>query len=87
MAKETGQPQAKLGGMTAEMWLIVTEIFTASGSMTTVDVRIKIERAIGRPWICPPSPKKPTPLCLGKSLLELWYRLIRFPVFCPYVTA
>ena len=61
MAKETGQPQAKLGGMTAEMWLIVTEIFTASGSMTTVDVRIKIELGIVRPWICP-SPKKPAPL-------------------------
>ena len=71
MAKETGQPQAKLGGMTAEMWLIVTEIFTASGSMATVDVRIKIELGIGRPWICPPVRKSPPRFVLAKSLLEL----------------
>jgi hypothetical protein len=43
MAKETGQPQAKLGGMTAEMWFIVTEIFTVLVGISTVDVRIKIE--------------------------------------------
>ena len=67
MAKETGQPQAKLGGMTAEMWLIVTEIFTASGSMATVDVRIKIELGIGRPCICPPSPKKAAPRRFGEE--------------------
>jgi len=70
MAKETGQPQAKLGGMTAEMWLIVTEIFTACGSIATVDVRIKIELAIGRPWICPPVRKSPSRFVWGRVFLN-----------------